>query len=139
MSTVYIQSERHVVKQTPTSAFFQRELKNPDIFTYFNMDTGQWILAYWLNRMARLADEIEDLGAAFEAVTPRMVEDVKRCWGPINWAKKKRLILDRERRRKQKKDEAIIQDQERWDWLKKKTQDKSPIPFGFYPKMEGGQ
>lgn len=139
MSVVHIQSDCHVVKQTQASLLFQRLLNTPDIFTFFNVETGQWVLAYWLNRMNRVADEIEDLGAAFEGVTPAMVQDIQRCWGPIDWKKKKRAMLSREKKRQDKLNDAVIADQERWDWLKDRTKEKSPIPYAYYPNMKGGQ
>jgi hypothetical protein len=139
MSVVQIDSSKHVVKQTQASLLFQRVLHTPDIFTYFNVETGVWVLAYWLHRQNRLADELEDLGAAFECMTPRLVEDITRCWGPVDWGKKKRAMLAREKRREDKRNEAVIEDQERWDWLRKRTKDKSPVPYAYYPSIKGGQ
>jgi len=137
MSITLLQSEIHVVKETKISHLFRRLLNCPDIITFFCVPTGEWILGYWLNKSGRLIDEIEDLGSAFEKVTPQLVKQIRDCWKDVDWKTKKRLMLSREKTRIDRMNDAVIADQERWDWAKKRL--KKPVPFAFYPSITGGQ
>jgi hypothetical protein len=139
MSTVFITPAKHILKETEIGRLFRRLLKFQDIFTYWNAETGQWILAYWVNRLGNIADEVEDLGMAMELVTPPFVKQIVDCWKPVDWRLKKKMILRRAKNFKTKKDEQIIQSQDTWDWAKKRLGDRAPIPFGFMPSLKGGQ
>lgn len=139
MSLVHIRADIHVVRETEASRMFRRLLNFPDIFTYWNAETGQWVLGYWINRMSSLADEIEDLGAGMECLTSEMVSQIVNCWKPVDWAKKKRNILAREQRFIKRKNEEITEENEKWKWLKKRIGDKAPVPYAFNPKLSGGE
>lgn len=135
---VHITPETHIVRETEAGRMFRRLLNFPDIFTYFNSETGQWVLAYWVNHTARQCHEIEDLGAAMELVNPGFVRQIVNCWKPVDWGKKKKMILSRERTRIRKGKEDACEDQERWAWAKKRVANKAPIPYAFHAKMTGG-
>lgn len=139
MSLVRITPDKHVVKETEAGRMFRRLLKFNDVFTYFNADTGQWVLAYWVNRIGSLADEIEDLGPAMEAVTPDLVGMIVRCWKPVDWQKKKKLILDRHKLFLQKSSEELIEENARYKWAQKRAKGRSPVPYAFAPGISGGQ
>ena len=85
-----IQPSRHLVKETPAAKMFRRRLGFPAIFTFWNGETGQWILAYWVDERRRLCDEVEDLGMAFELVTSEFVDMIVRCWNRGRWSREKR-------------------------------------------------
>lgn len=138
MSSVHINPQRHVVQETPTAKLFRKLLKCPDIFTYFNLDTGQWILSYWVSKPIHLAEEMDDLGAAFELVNAQFVDMICRCWKPVDWKQKKKMLLRKEKRQLERESEKIIQEQERYDWLKKRMKDKSPLPYAFKAGLKGG-
>ena len=136
MSLVVIRPDRHVIKETDAARLFRRLLKFEDLFTYWNSETGEWILSYWINKLARVADEVEDLGPAMERVTPALVTQIVQCWKPVDWKAKKRRMEARQCDFKKGEDEKIIQDQERWDWAKRRIRGKAPIPFGFYGSIK---
>jgi len=138
MSSVFINPVRHVVMETPTAKLFRKRLKFDDVFTYFNRETGQWVLAYWLNKRARLADEVEDLGPGFEVVSPSFIDQIVQCWGHVDWKAKKARLLSQERTKLRRESEAISEQQERFDWLKKKLIDKTTIPYAFDAHISGG-
>jgi len=119
----------HLIKNTPVAKFFRRRLKDPDIMTFWHAETGQWILAYWLRR--GVVDEIEDLGANFELVTDDLVGMIVGCYGHVDLARKKKRILAKEAAQLQRQTEAVLENQEKWDWLKKRTKDKAPLPYTF--------
>ena len=139
MSLVFITPEKHIVKETEAGRMFRRLLKFPDIFTYWNSETGQWVLAYWCNRLGHVADEVEDLGPVMEGLTPQLVQQIVTCWKPVDWGVKKKMMMARAKTFATKQDEKVIQEQERWDWMKKRTRDKAPIPYAFVPRISGGE
>ena len=132
---------KHVVKDTPTAKLFRRKLNFPDILTFWNAETGEFILAYWVDKKRRLVDEMEDLGMAFEKVTPAFVKMIVDCWKTINWKVKKQRILSKEKDRVRKQNEGISEQQERYNWAKKRMAARGlkPIPYAFASPVEGGQ
>ena len=137
----FIQPSKHVVKDTPASRMFRRHLKFDDIFTFWNAETGEWILAYWVDKRRHLCDEMEDLGMSFEKVTPDLTQMIITCWKRINWGVKKSRIVSKEKDRIRKETEKIQEEQKRWDWAKKKLVDKGlrPVPYAFKAPISGGQ
>lgn len=118
----------------------RKRLNCPDIVTFWSADTGQWILGYWISRRAGLVDEVEDLGPAFEAVTPPLVEMIAACWKPVNWKEKKKRLMSRERDRIRKRNDQIMEDSERWNWAKGRLSDRgiNPVPYMLDSRMTGG-
>ena len=60
MAMTVIDPRKHVVKDTPVARQFRRLLKTDDIVTFFSLETGQWVLGYWANKLGKVVDEIED-------------------------------------------------------------------------------
>lgn len=138
MSLTVLNPRIHLPKETGAAKFFRRRLSEPDVMTFWNAVTGQWILAFWVHKGKRIVEEVEDLGPNCEAVTPEFVDMIVKCYGAVNFGQKKKRLLSRERDRIRKQNEAIAEDQERWEWLKKKTKDKLPIPYAFDTPISGG-
>jgi len=136
-----LRADRHVLKDTPTAKLFRRLLSCPDIITFWNAVTGEWILAYYIDKRQKLVDEMEDCGMRFEKVTPEFVEMIVTCWKTVNWKVKKRRILSHEQDRIRKQNDRILADQERWDWAKKRLSDKGlqPIPYAYDVPTGGGE
>lgn len=138
MALTVLDPQVHLVKDTSTARFFRRRLSEPDVMTFWHSETGMWVLAFWVHKGQRIVEELEDLGPNCEVVTPDFVNMIVKAYGPVDFSKKKKRILSRERSRVGRQTEAVIQDQERWNWLKKKTKDKLPIPYAFDTPMSGG-
>lgn len=141
MSTTTIRPNIHVVKDTPVARMFRRRLKFDDIMTFWSAETGQWILGYWIDKRLQMVDEMEDLGMVFEKVTPELVQQIVTCWGSIDWKAKKKRLISKERDRIRTENDALMEQQERWDWAKKKLADKgeAPLPYAFKTPVSGGQ
>ena len=141
MSLTVIQPSKHVVKDTPVAKLFRRRLKFDDIVTFWSADTGEWILAYWVDKRLGLVDEMEDLGMAFEKVTPDLVSMIVTCWKPVNWRAKKQHLVSKERARVRNEIDKIQEEQRRWDWAKKrmKARGMGPLPYVFNSPVSGGQ
>lgn len=138
MSLTVLNPRVHLVKDTSAARFFRRRLNEPDVLTFWHSETGNWILAFWIHRGKKIVEEIEDLGPNCEAVTPKFVEMILAGYGAVNFAQKKKRLLSRKRENIRKQNEAIAEDQERWNWLKKKTKDKLPIPYAYDTPISGG-
>ena len=139
MSVTVLNPQVHLVKETPCASFFRRRLRDPNIMTFWHCQTGQWILAYWLHKGRRIVDEIEDLGPCFEAVTENFVRMIVSNYAGVDLSRHKRRLLSKQRSRILKQTEAIMESQEEWDWLKKRTADKASIPFYYNVPFSGGQ
>lgn len=131
----FLRPDIHTIRETPVARLFQRKLKCPDVFTFFNFETRQWILAYWINKNTRILDEVEDLGPNFELVTPELVQQIVGCWGAIDWkAKKKRLISNYNDRTRKQEDE-LMDSQDKYTWLQKRMGE--PVPYVFRVPVSG--
>jgi len=131
MSVTVIDPRVHYVKETGVARFFRRRLRDPNLVTFWHGETGQWILAYWLDRRQKIVDEIEDLGPRFEEVTASFVQMIVSCYGKVDMGRTKKRLIGKHRERIQKQSESICEDQERWDWAKKRTKEKAPLPYAF--------
>jgi len=141
MSTTTLRSSTHVIKDTPVARMFRRRLKFDDIVTFWSGETGEWVLGYWIDKRIHLVDEMEDLGMSFEKVTPELVEQIVYCWKTINWQEKKKRLVSKERDRIREENDTLQQEQEKWDWAKKRLTNKglAPIPYAFETPISGGQ
>lgn len=139
MALTVLNPRVHLVKDTTTARFFRRRLGEPDVLTFWHSQTGNWILAFWVHRGKRIVEELEDLGPNCEAVTPAFVDMIVQAYGPVDFGVKKKRILSRNLSNIRKQNEAIAADQERWNWLKKRTKDKLPIPYAFDTPISGGK
>jgi len=137
----FIRPTAHVVKNTPTAKMFRRRLNCPDIFTFFSLETGQWILAYWIEKRVRMADEIEDLGPDFGLVTPKLVADIVVCWGNIDWKSRKKTrkqrLISKIRSQENLQNDKLSEQSDRYQWLQKRM--KKPIPYAFASPVSGGE
>lgn len=136
-----IRTDRHVVKETPAAKMFRRRLGFEDIFTFWNGETGEWILSYWVDKRRRICEEMEDLGMSFEKVTPELVRMIVACWKPVNWKVKKARLISKEKDRIRNQIDRIQEEQRRWDWASKKLANRGikPIPFAFSSTITGGE
>lgn len=130
MSLTRLSPALHVVRDTPAARLFRRHLRDPDILTFFSMETGQWVLAYYIHRPSRLVDEIEDLGTNFESLSRKLVERISSCWGRVDLSRKKRRLLGQDRDRKRKKTDDLCETQELWDWTRKRKRVNLPYAYG---------
>ncbi len=131
MSITVLDPRIHYVKETQVCKFFRRILREPSIMTFFHAETENWILGMWVHRRRRVVEEFEDLGTHMEAVTPAFVEMLVSCYGNVDMGRTKKRLLAKNHDRIRRQSEEILSDQERWDWLKKKTEHKAPIPYTF--------
>ena len=131
MSLTVLDPKIHLVKDTPASKFFSRKLNEPDVVTFWSSETGMWVLAFWVHRPKHIVEELEDLGPSFEYLTPTFVKMIVQAYGPVDFGKKKKHILSRNRDRLRKMDDEVLANQDRWNWLRKRTKDDMALPYAF--------
>lgn len=130
MDLTWIDSEKHFIRETEASRFFQRHLNDPGMLTFFNTETQQWILAYWVHKGKGIVAEIEDLGKDFELLDRKLQKEITSCYGPCDMSVVRKRLLDTAQRQEQAKNDELCESQETWDWCKKKMGDsKKAIPF----------
>ncbi len=136
-----LQPSKHVLKDTPVARLFRRKLKFDDIVTFWNAETGEWVLGYWIEKRRHLVEEMEDLGMAFEKVTPEFVEMIVTCWKSVNWKAKKERLISKEKDRVRTEVDKIQDEQSKWNWAAKRLESKGlrPIPYAFNAPISGGQ
>jgi hypothetical protein len=88
-----------------------------------------WVLAFWVHKGKRIVEEIEDLGPNCEAVTPQFVDMIVRGYGAVDFGRKKKRLISRNLANIRKQNDDVMEDQERWKWLKKRTGDVAPLPY----------
>lgn len=119
----------HVVRRTEVGNYLSRHLKDPDIITIWNEQTQNWMLGHWVDKDKGYFNDIDDLGPHFEEVTREFVLSLERTRHPTDWKRQKARLLLKERREMQSQEADIYESQERYNWLKKRTADKAPIPY----------
>ncbi len=139
MSLTVLNPRIHLVKDTSTARFFRRKLGESDVMTFWHSETGMWILAFWVHRGKRIVEELEDLGPNCEAVTPAFVKMIVESYGPVDFRKKKKHLLSRQKSRIQKQTDDIIEYQSKWSWLKTRTKETAPLPYAYSTPMSGGK
>jgi hypothetical protein len=129
----------HFVRDTPASRFFRRRLRDSKMMTFFNAETGQWILGCWLDEKRRWVEEFEDLGANCELLEGEAGEALTSMiltgYGGIDWGKHRKRILGKWRDWERKQLERAEESRDHWEYLKKKTADKCIMPFAFSGTM----
>jgi hypothetical protein len=89
--------------------------------------------------LGQIADEIEDLGGMMEQLTPQLVKQIVDCWKPVDWGKKKKMILARQANFLRKQTEELIEENNRYKWAQKRVASRAPIPYAYCPRISGGQ
>lgn len=140
MGITQLNPQRHLVRDTPHTHYLRRHLKDEALLTYFNLDTQQWVLGYWIDRNRGVIDEIEDLGPNFERLTRELVKSLERTYAFYTKDDLKKRYLRRARHFEQKMREETAEANEQWNWCKKRTKEKAPVPWMVSTgRMQGGQ
>ena len=117
----------HFVVETWAARFFRRILRDEQIITVWCAVTGRWLLMYWVDKANGAVNEIDDLGATLDAITPELVEDLRRTRKPTT------VNALRERILRQQKDAArAISDSEAEQRLFREWMRKKGIPPIYY-------
>ena len=52
----------HQVEDTEIVRFLRKELQDSSLVTFRNRETGNWVLAHWVDQSRNLVNEIDDIG-----------------------------------------------------------------------------
>lgn len=125
-SMFVMRAEEHVVRETEFCDFLRRHLRDPELFTAFNVMTGRWFLGLWVRKDQGVAQDVEDLGANLELATRGLVKDLERSRDGITKEDMRNSLLRKERTFVDGEVAFGEEFQEMQDWTQKKS--GSPIP-----------
>jgi len=129
----------HFIRDTEAAKYLRRHLNDPDLITFFNAETGQYVLAYWVNRDRAIVDEIDDLGPNFEVMTHEFIRSLEESRRGTDPKELKRKLLRNAKRRTGRELERLEEHNDQYDWMKKRTADKAPLPYMYGGGIKGGQ
>ena len=120
----------HRIIETDFVRMLRRELRDPYLFTAINLETGEWFLAYWVNRDKGLANDIEHLGIDFSGATRKLVHELRASRKGITGADIKKRFAQVSKRRYEIEVEEGNEYDEMQNWLQKKSGSPVPIMVG---------
>jgi hypothetical protein len=110
----------HRVVDTPFVRHLRVRLNDPDLVTFFNLETGQWILGYWLSRTRGMVDEIDDLGPRMELANRGLAEELVACRRVTDFRSVKRRLLRKRKAQAQEQLDSLEECHDQRAWLKKR-------------------
>lgn len=126
MGTFTIRRGEHKIIETDFVRYLRRQLRDESLFTAYNVETGRWFLAYWINRDRGLANDVDDLGPNMEFATRTLVKQLERSRAGVT-AKDIKQRFDRAVRTGWELETQEAQErQELQNWVQKKS--GSPVP-----------
>lgn len=120
MGIMKIREAVHKIRETEFVRVLRRRLNDPDLITYFNMETGLWVLAYWLSKTDRTVDEIEDLGPNLELATRDLADELERCRQATNFNGIKQKLIAKKRAKHRRFCDDMEKSKDERSWLHKR-------------------
>ena len=105
----------------------RRSLRDESLFTAYNTETGQWFLAYWINKDRGLANDVDDLGPNMEFATRKLVKQLEQSRAGVTATDIKKRFEKAVRRGWEIETEEAQERSEVSDWVQKKS--GSPVPI----------
>lgn len=130
MGTFQIDRREHRVIETDFAKFLRRELRDRSLFTAYNVQTGRWFLAYWINKDRGLANDVDDLGPNMELATAKLVTQLRRSREGVTADDIKRRFERAARTGWEIETQEAQERQEVQDWVQKKSGSSIPILTG---------
>lgn len=125
-----------VVKDVPLVVYLRKELKDPDLIMFQSSRNGNWTLAHWVDKFNGIINCIELLGQNYhEKVTRSFIDALRRNRNPEKVGEMKKNILKYHNKMEDAEDESLMETNDHWKWLKKKTAQHSPVPYSFTSKI----
>lgn len=125
-----MRAEEHVVRETEFCTFLRRHLRDPELFTAFNVMTGRWFLGLWIRKDLGFAQDIEDLGVNLELASRSLVRDLERSRDGVTKEDLKKALMRKEMRGIEIETRDAEELQEVQNWTQKKSGSTIPALFG---------
>jgi len=130
MAMFRMKRDEHVVRDTEFGRFLQRHLRDPDLFTAYNMKEGRWFLAYWVRKDTAVAYDVEDLGANMELAHKGLVVQLERARDGVTKDDMKKALVRNEMKGVEIETQAAQEFHEIQDWTQKKSGSTVPALLG---------
>ncbi|MHC4511295.1 MAG: hypothetical protein ACYTAO_20490 [Planctomycetota bacterium] len=127
MGPFTIRRDEHRIIETDFVRHLRRTLRDDSLFTALNVQTGQWFLAYWINKDRGLANDVDDLGPNMEFATRKLVNQLECSRAGVTAEDIKKRFERAVRTGWQIETEEAQERREVQDWVQKKS--GSPIPI----------
>lgn len=132
MGTLEFNSKKHWVRDTEVARYFQQQLKTDNVVTFWNDETGQWVLGTWINKDKGLMGEIDDLGPNFEMVTREFANSIGRVYTRDVLRVARQRLIDQWKRQKAREEEKSFDHTDKFEFMRKRNRDRSVSPLVFY-------
>lgn len=120
----------HELVNTQFASFLRRHLRDEDLFTAVNKQTGRWFLGYWINRDTGLANDVDDLGPNMEFATRELVKQLARSRQGVTARDVQKRFTDAQLRGIEIETQDAQERQEVQDWLQKRSGSDIPVLYG---------
>lgn len=130
MGTFRMRSGEHVVRETDFARHVRKQLRDPNLFTGYNIKEGRWFLGLWLCKDEGLAQDIDDLGANLELADRNLVRMLERTREGVTKDDLKRSVIAAERKGLEFERREAEQFQEMQNWVQKKSGSNVPVLMG---------
>jgi len=130
MGIFRVRAGEHQVRETPFADFLRRHLRDPNLFTGFNTQTGRWFLGLWVRKDHGLAQDIDDLGENLELANRELVKMLERTREGVTKDDLRRSVVAAERKGLEFETQQAQEFQEAATWLQKKSGSSVPVLMG---------
>jgi hypothetical protein len=130
MGIFTVRAGEHVVRETPFADFLRRHLRDPNLFTGYNMIEGRWFLGLWIRKDQGLAQDIDDLGANLELASRDLVKMLERSRDGVTKDDIMRSIVAAENKGLEFETQQAQEFNEAATWLQKKSGSNVPVLMG---------
>ena len=130
MGPFTVDLSEHAIIDTECVRHLRRHLHDESLFTAFNTVTGQWFLAYWINKDRGLANDIDDLGPNMEFATRDLIRQLERSREGVTADDIKKRFFDAQMRNVEFETEGAQERQEVQNWVQKKSGSDLPVLMG---------
>ena len=127
MGPFTVRPGEHVIRDTDFVRHLRQRLRDDSLFTAYNTETGQWFLAYWINKDRGLANDVDDLGPNMEFATGRLVKQLEQSRVGVTATDIKKRFERAVRRGWEVETEEAKERHEVQDWVQKKSGSSIPI------------
>jgi hypothetical protein len=130
MGIFRVRAGEHQVRETPFADFLRRHLRDPNLFTGFNTQTGRWFLGLWVRKDQGLAQDIDDLGENLELANRELVKMLERTREGVTKDDLRRSVVAAERKGLEFETQQAQEFQEVQEWVQKRSGSNVPVLMG---------
>jgi hypothetical protein len=110
--------------------FLRKELNDPELLTFWDVDTQQWVLAYWVHKDQGVVNVIEHLGTDLSYVDRAWVKNLKASKAGLTCAEIKDRLITSAKAQYAAEQAELEEYNAVQDWVQKKSGSPVPVLLG---------